>query len=71
LRIHAASIAGLKKDAMVEHAERLLAGTGWLPALLRTEPLARIIHEAGQREPWSRFPQPRPHCHRSPDCKSW
>lgn len=31
----AASIAGLKKDAMIEHAERLLAGKGWLPELLR------------------------------------
>jgi ParB family chromosome partitioning protein len=32
----AANIAGLKKDAMILHAERLLAGTGWLPEVLRT-----------------------------------
>lgn len=31
----AGDIAGLKKDAMVDHAERLLAGTDWLPAVLR------------------------------------
>ena len=31
----AASIAGLKKAAMAERAELLLAGTGWLPALVR------------------------------------
>ncbi len=30
-------IAGLKKQAMAETAEQLLAGTGWLPPLLRTE----------------------------------
>jgi len=30
-------IAGLKKQAMAETAEQLLAGTGWLPTLLRTE----------------------------------
>ncbi len=29
-------IAGLKKQAMAETAEQLLAGTGWLPPLLRT-----------------------------------
>ena len=33
----AAWIAGLKKQAMAESAEQLLAGTGWLPPLLRTE----------------------------------
>ncbi len=31
----AARIAGMKKQAMAESAERLLAGTGWLPRLLR------------------------------------
>ena len=30
-------IAGKKKPEMAEAAERLLAGTGWLPPLLRTE----------------------------------
>ena len=29
-------LAGLKKQAMAEAAEQLLAGTGWLPVLLRT-----------------------------------
>ncbi|MFG1193138.1 chromosome partitioning protein ParB, partial [Xanthobacter flavus] len=33
-------IAGMKKQAMAITAEQLLAGTGWLPALLRTEPPA-------------------------------
>jgi ParB family chromosome partitioning protein len=32
----AANIAGMKKLAMAEAAERRLAGTGWLPDLLRT-----------------------------------
>jgi ParB family chromosome partitioning protein len=32
----AANIAGMKKLAMAEVAERRLAGTGWLPELLRT-----------------------------------
>jgi ParB family chromosome partitioning protein len=29
-------IAGMKKDAMAEAAEQLLAGTAWLPAVMRT-----------------------------------
>ena len=29
------SLAGLKKDPMIEHAERLLSGRRWLPAVLR------------------------------------
>ncbi|CTQ50730.1 ParB/RepB/Spo0J family partition protein [Jannaschia donghaensis] len=33
-------IAGFKKPDMVEAAEELLAGTGWLPQPLRTAPLA-------------------------------
>ncbi|RMB01961.1 ParB/RepB/Spo0J family partition protein [Eilatimonas milleporae] len=33
-------IAGFKKPDMVEAAEELLAGTGWLPEPLRTTPLA-------------------------------
>lgn len=32
----AANIAGMKKLAMAEAAERRLAGTGWLEKLLRT-----------------------------------
>lgn len=34
----AKAIAGLKKSAMAEAAEKALAGKGWLPALLRTAP---------------------------------
>jgi ParB family transcriptional regulator, chromosome partitioning protein len=29
-------MANMKKPGMAEAAEQLLAGTGWLPALLRT-----------------------------------
>ena len=29
------TLAGLKKDPMIEHAERLLSGKRWLPAVLR------------------------------------
>lgn len=39
----AGRLAGLKKDAMVEAAEPVLAGTGWLPPLLRTA--ARSVAE--------------------------
>ncbi|WP_054312371.1 ParB/Srx family N-terminal domain-containing protein [Mesorhizobium sp. 1M-11] len=38
-------IAGLKKQAMAETAEQLLAGTGWLPPLLRTERPAWLTDE--------------------------
>ncbi|MFM2043936.1 MAG: hypothetical protein RLY86_2512 [Pseudomonadota bacterium] len=34
------ALTGLKKPEMVTAAERLLSGTGWLPALLRTAPAA-------------------------------
>ena len=33
-------IAGMKKQPMAEAAEQLLAGTGWLPPLMRTAPVA-------------------------------
>jgi ParB family transcriptional regulator, chromosome partitioning protein len=33
----AQNISNLKKQAMAEHAERLLAGRGWLPPVLRTQ----------------------------------
>ena len=33
-------IAGLKKPEMAQAAEQLLARTGWLPTVLRTEPPA-------------------------------
>jgi ParB family chromosome partitioning protein len=36
-------IAGLKKQDMAEAAAQLLAGTGWLPALLRTPEPARLV----------------------------
>lgn len=42
----ASLIAHLKKEPMAMEAERLLQGTGWLPAVLRTSP----IDEAGQDE---------------------
>jgi ParB family chromosome partitioning protein len=38
----AANIAGMKKLAMAEAAERRLAGTGWLPELLRTRSIADV-----------------------------
>lgn len=38
-------IAGLKKQAMAEAAEQLLAGTGWLPALMRTPESALLAVE--------------------------
>jgi ParB family chromosome partitioning protein len=37
----AARISGLKKPDMANQAETLLAGTGWLPALLRRPQPAR------------------------------
>jgi ParB family chromosome partitioning protein len=37
----AEAIAGLKKDAMAERAEELLAGSGWLPEPLRTPGVSR------------------------------
>ncbi|NSY41879.1 ParB/RepB/Spo0J family partition protein [Agrobacterium tumefaciens] len=39
-------IAPMKKQVMAEAAEQLLAGTGWLPPLLRTEPPAWLGAEA-------------------------
>jgi ParB family chromosome partitioning protein len=35
-------MADMKKQDMAEAAEQLLAGTGWLPALLRTPEPARL-----------------------------
>ncbi|KXF79405.1 chromosome partitioning protein ParB [Paramesorhizobium deserti] len=35
-------LSGMKKQEMAEAAEQLLAGTGWLPPLLRTEPSAGL-----------------------------
>jgi len=36
-------MADMKKQDMAEAAEQLLAGTGWLPALLRTPEPARLV----------------------------
>ena len=33
-------VAAMKKQPMAEAAEQLLAGTGWLPPLMRTTPVA-------------------------------
>jgi ParB family chromosome partitioning protein len=38
-------IAGMKKQPMAEAAEQLLAGTGWLPSLMRTPELAWLAAE--------------------------
>lgn len=39
----AARLAGLKKPDMAAAAEQAVAGTGWLPSLLRTPPLHPAI----------------------------
>jgi ParB family transcriptional regulator, chromosome partitioning protein len=39
-------LAGLKKDSMVEHAERLLSGRRWLPAVLRNDSSAQTADVA-------------------------
>ncbi len=45
-------MAGMKKQAMAEAAEQLLAGTGWLPALMRTAESAWLAAEQPEaREP--------------------
>ena len=40
-------IADMKKQPMAEAAEQLLAGTGWLPALLRTPEAVLFANDAG------------------------
>ena len=51
---HAAQrISDLKKPDMAQAAEGLLAGTGWLPPLLRTN---GPEHSADEREPGSAYP---------------
>ena len=40
------NLAGLKKDAMIDHAERLLADTRWLPTVLRGNPVTAAASEA-------------------------
>jgi ParB family chromosome partitioning protein len=48
-------LAGLKKTEMAEAAEQALAGAGWLPALLRTAPVAPELEPtpdpSGEAEP--------------------
>ena len=39
-------IAGMKKQTMAEAAEQLLAGTGWLPAVMRMPEPAKLRGEA-------------------------
>jgi ParB family chromosome partitioning protein len=41
----ASLLAALKKDAVVTGAEQTMAGTGWLPSCLRTEPSSGIDEE--------------------------
>lgn len=46
-------LSTLKKQAMAEAAEQLVAGTGWLPALLRTpeaQPQERYLSDAADQE---------------------
>jgi ParB family chromosome partitioning protein len=43
----AEGLAGMKKDAMAEAAERLLDGKGWLPELLRTPGASPMGDESG------------------------
>src|SRR3712207_4334521 len=43
----AQSVEHLKKGDMAEAAERLLAGTGWLPMILRTPGLSATDAESG------------------------
>jgi ParB family transcriptional regulator, chromosome partitioning protein len=47
----AGRISGLKKPDLVVAAEELLAGTGWLPEVLRTPTLMRaaLMEWSGQR----------------------
>ena len=45
-------LSGMKKQPMAEAAEQLLAGTGWLPSLLRTaEPAWSAIEQPEVQEP--------------------
>jgi ParB family chromosome partitioning protein len=44
-------LASMKKQPMAEAAEQLLAGTGWLPPLMRTEPPAWLAAPQPDAEP--------------------
>ncbi len=54
-------ISSMKKQPMAEAAEQLLAGTGWLPALLRTAPLpdamGESVEDIGAPEESEGFPE--------------
>ena len=43
-------MADMKKQDMAEAAEQLLVGTGWLPALMRTPPVAQEHTEKPQAD---------------------
>jgi ParB family chromosome partitioning protein len=47
----ARAIADMKKPAMAENAERLLAGRGWLPAILRAPDATAVSAEGEAVEP--------------------
>lgn len=50
-------IAGMKKQPMAEAAEQLLAGTGWLPPLLRTGQPAGLDGQQANAEPVAEAPE--------------
>jgi ParB family chromosome partitioning protein len=50
-------IASMKKQPMAEAAEQLLAGTGWLPPLLRTEPPVWLDGQQANAEPVAEAPE--------------
>jgi ParB family chromosome partitioning protein len=49
----AKQIDGMKKQAMAETAEQLLAGKGWLPALLRTHALSQPAEQSESVDPYT------------------
>ncbi|MFE3837561.1 ParB/RepB/Spo0J family partition protein [Pseudogemmobacter sonorensis] len=54
----AEQMAGKKKPEMAEAAEQKLAGTGWLPPVLRTEPSAWLADEQSQPLAVEAVPEP-------------
>jgi ParB family chromosome partitioning protein len=50
-------IVSMKKQPMAEAAEQLLAGTGWLPPLLRTEPPVDAEREAADPDATADMPE--------------
>lgn len=53
-------IADKKKQEMAKKAEQLLAGTGWLPLPLRTEPPAWLATSSRRPPPWTNPRTPGP-----------